>query len=546
MSSYAYTYDGHGRVATATTPEGSFHYQYDALSRLGDEQQYSGANLVAETRRTYDAAGNLATSTNLAGATTTYHYDADDRLLSATSPSGTTTYTYNGRGALSQIQAPTGTTLFTYDDLDQLLSVTQPGGQQVSYAYDGLGRRLSRTDATGTRRCLPLPATPLGNDDCALTYATTGAEQPQALVFGPLGPASAHGAAQRYALTAGSSSVVGVTDGTGSVVGTAGYDAWGVPIAKTGESLGYGYAGERQDPLTGLVFLRARWYAPAIGRFLTPDRYGATSEDPRTVHRYAYVSSNPLNHVDPTGLQSMGEISVAADLDGLIEDAESAAEKCVYEKMKGVVLTLVKDWAINKVKKGVFDTIAKATFGLAAGTLTYEIDFHESLAKILCGTGDTEVTGLFDFEVSVDTCGVRKERKTVHGTGGLGFAALSDCLSGLFTQNGIDIVFADLLGIELKVSKDTFKAPQLQRYCRFGAQAGIHTFMYAFVNLPDISYLKDYANQCWNCWNPDGGCKPPDLGVGSIYVAVGVNAPSGQSQVFVAPQPNTVCAGGAK
>jgi YD repeat-containing protein len=257
VASYGYTYDTHGRVTAAVTPQGSFQYQYDSLSRLNIEQTMNGATVVATRTRTYDAVGNLVTLVDGTG-TTTYSYDADDRLVSASGPAGTTSYTYNGRGALTLVTGPGGTSQYTYDDLDRLTSITNPDGTMVSYQYDAQGRRLSRTDDGGTRRCLPLPQRPDGYDDCAVRYSSTGPEQPEALVFGPTGLASVHGAASDYVLAANQNDVVGVTDAAGNVIASFGYDPWGVRVATTGSDPGYGYGGERQESSNGLVFLRAR------------------------------------------------------------------------------------------------------------------------------------------------------------------------------------------------------------------------------------------------------------------------------------------------
>ena len=58
----------------------------------------------------------------------------------------------------------------------------------------------------------------------------------------------------------------------------------------------FGYAGEYADSDTGLVYLRARYYDPATGQFLTRDPLvGETRE------AYGYVNGNPLNATDPTG-----------------------------------------------------------------------------------------------------------------------------------------------------------------------------------------------------------------------------------------------------
>ena len=53
-----------------------------------------------------------------------------------------------------------------------------------------------------------------------------------------------------------------VTDPGGALVASADYDAWGTLRAQTGSQPSHGLTGERQDPTTGLVYLRARDYAP--------------------------------------------------------------------------------------------------------------------------------------------------------------------------------------------------------------------------------------------------------------------------------------------
>ena len=62
----------------------------------------------------------------------------------------------------------------------------------------------------------------------------------------------------------------------------------------------YGYAGEWADP-TGLVNLRARYYAPAQGRFLTQDPFPGMLAQPATLQPYLYVVNNPVLLTDPSG-----------------------------------------------------------------------------------------------------------------------------------------------------------------------------------------------------------------------------------------------------
>jgi RHS repeat-associated protein len=53
-----------------------------------------------------------------------------------------------------------------------------------------------------------------------------------------------------------------------------------------------------REPVTGLVYMRDRWYDPSTGTFLTPDRMGfADSSNP-----YSFTAADPVNKSDPTGM----------------------------------------------------------------------------------------------------------------------------------------------------------------------------------------------------------------------------------------------------
>jgi RHS repeat-associated protein len=47
--------------------------------------------------------------------------------------------------------------------------------------------------------------------------------------------------------------------------------------------------------ITGLVYLRARWYDPATDRFITRDPFRGLAGYPQTQHRHAYAHNNPIN-----------------------------------------------------------------------------------------------------------------------------------------------------------------------------------------------------------------------------------------------------------
>lgn len=95
--------------------------------------------------------------------------------------------------------------------------------------------------------------------------------------------------AQTYFLHDGLGSVTDVTDGSGNVVASYSYDVFGAIRSQAGSSDNYWlFTGEQKDPDSALYYLRARYYDPVIGRFLTQDPLPGGN-------LYDYVSSNPVN-----------------------------------------------------------------------------------------------------------------------------------------------------------------------------------------------------------------------------------------------------------
>jgi RHS repeat-associated protein len=80
------------------------------------------------------------------------------------------------------------------------------------------------------------------------------------------------------------------------------FDPYGVPLSGNGGAP-FGYTGEAYDASTQLVYLRARYYDGRTGRF--------TQKDPSGLEQnlYAYVASNPVNRIDPSGLFSLKAIA---------------------------------------------------------------------------------------------------------------------------------------------------------------------------------------------------------------------------------------------
>ena len=103
-------------------------------------------------------------------------------------------------------------------------------------------------------------------------------------------------------------------DASGNITARFDYTPYGVAVASMGPAPnGPGYTGHVNDPDTGLVYMQARYYDPAVGRFLSADPVAPAPGNLFNFNRYDYTNNNPINHIDPDGRQ-VGEVpaSIAA------------------------------------------------------------------------------------------------------------------------------------------------------------------------------------------------------------------------------------------
>jgi RHS repeat-associated protein len=208
-----------GTVPGCTPPaKGCTTYAYDPYGRLIQTTDSLGHT----TKSTYDANGNVLTSTDGNNNTTTYAYDADNRQTSVTNPDTTVSRTdYNPNGTIADtIDAGNNKTTYTYDSQGRKLSQTDPDNRTTSYTYDATGNILT---VTNPAKQVTTNGYNAANELTSIKYSD-GSTPNETLAYNQDGLRTS------------------MTDGTGTT--TWSYDAFGETVSETngaGSTTGYTY-----------------------------------------------------------------------------------------------------------------------------------------------------------------------------------------------------------------------------------------------------------------------------------------------------------------
>src|ERR1051326_2861482 len=209
---------------------------------------------------------------------------------------------------------------FTYDFENRVKAMTM-GATTVTLQYDGDGNRVAKNIGSTTTRYLVAELNPTG-DPQVVEEVVNGAVQ-RTYTYGlqrisQYQPINSTWTASYYGYD-GMGSVRFLTDATGAVTDRYDYDAWGNPVNVTGTTPNvYLYRGEQYDPDLTLYYLRARYFNPLSGRFLTKDQATGETTEPFTFHKYLYTRSNPVNLIDPRGWADIGDCKGESGCGGMV------------------------------------------------------------------------------------------------------------------------------------------------------------------------------------------------------------------------------------
>ena len=179
---------------------------------------------------------------------------------------------------------------------------------------------------------------------------------------------------------------------------------------------------EQYDSDLGLYYLRARYYNPATGRFLSRDPEDGTPLIPITLHKYIYAGSNPTNWIDPSGRDIIEDVLVLEDKTqtavefantvgcyaniGLAAVTTLLAEKFDYKTALGAASTIYGCVTISSSPAGKALKLAKTAADLGACVITAGLAISDVNDYLNNASDAAEGTFVADFIGSVLTCGI--------------------------------------------------------------------------------------------------------------------------------------------
>jgi RHS repeat-associated protein len=358
LASYDYEVDDAGNREEVIDHNGrKVEYEYDELNRV-IEEKISNPLDASEDGRTityvYDAVGNLDYKGDTVAGDTDFVYNRLNQLVKSIYNGEETIYTYDDNGSLDTRVVGDYSVDYDWenDGENRLQSVViNDGGTitNIEYEYNEQGIRTSKKVNGVETNYLIDELQPYAQ--VLEEYDALGNLQ-NAYVYGNDLVSQSDNNETLFYHVDGLGSTRVLTDESGNIEESYNYDAYGNLIIGDASENAYLFAGEQRDIETGLDYLRARYYDPTLGRFISRDAYAGNLSDPMSQHKYQYAHANPVVNTDPSGYFTMKEILGAlkissilgagsgAIIGGIADGWKGAAQGSVFGAIAGPIMTL--------------------------------------------------------------------------------------------------------------------------------------------------------------------------------------------------------------
>ena len=349
------------RNDTAAGGAGLRTYGYDPLYQLTRCASIENGNPVVQL---YDYVGDYNLRRFDEGAATLQYDDAHhpDRLTRIMPDAGAAFLVdYDGNGNLLSLPGRQ----FIYNVKNELVRMDKSDGLVAEYRYDHLGVRATKTVTAGGTTTT---AHYIGDrveirDGKPFYFVRVGSMRVAVLSEAPT----------RWLHDDGMSSTSFSTDETGALAQRTIRRPFGNAVAGSASIDFASFSLHPLDAESGLVYMQRRYYAPELGRFLTPDLMAIYQPEkflhgPQGLHLYSFVANDPLNKVDPTGLSFWSVVgAIAGVIVGVVVAVVIVAAVVATGGVLGVVLGIALALGAGLLATGVSYLIASNVDPNSAG-----------------------------------------------------------------------------------------------------------------------------------------------------------------------------------
>lgn len=375
VSSLHYEYEPSGEISAINNAASSaeVNFSYDQLGRIHTANGVTGSHEYS-----LSANGNIS-STLVDGQETKYSYSSDAGLPFRLTAAGSKRFEFDPAGRLvrsykvkSDGKISAGSEVKYQYGISGDLAKISGSSINDSFLYDVAGRRIYRSNGTIEEHFVSALFTCKsglsGGRSCLKRVYAGGT------LVAVLDDA---GKATMRIPTTGQFKLFTLDKASGAL-SAALFQPYGAPQVSpsgAGPSSPMGLADSDYDPSTQLYYLGARFYDPAVGRFLTPDPVTATMDAADILNPYAYAWNNPISYADPTGDFPLAVV-IGAVVGALM--AGAASDWDLGAMIKGALIgglsAGVGSWASGAVNGGLLGGAVGGAAASATAAIAYNQD----------------------------------------------------------------------------------------------------------------------------------------------------------------------------